>query len=277
MPRRRRFLAFLAALLAAAASCCGPARPTGATPYPHAGEPIGTAREVYDGTLTPELAVNTFRNTDRLFATRVVPRAAISIPLLVADRPLPALTFSNQGSSHNLEDYLELNRVAAILVLKDGRIALERYRFGNTDRTRWMSMSIAKSITSTLVGVALREGHLAALSDPVERYVPSLVGSAYAGVTVREVLTMSSGVRWDETYTDPASDRRRLLEAQISQLPGSAMALMRGLPRAADPGTLYNYSTGEIQVVAEILRHAVNRPLASVRRRSPRWDGWPWR
>jgi CubicO group peptidase (beta-lactamase class C family) len=90
-----------------------------------------------------------------------------------------------------------------------------------------------------------------------------LAGSAYDGVSVRDVLMMSSGARWNETYTDPASDRRRLLEAQISQVPGSAMAVMRSLPRAAAPGTVNNYSTGETQVAAEILRHAVGRPLAT--------------
>jgi CubicO group peptidase (beta-lactamase class C family) len=76
------------------------------------------------------------------------------------------------------------------------------------------------------------------------------------------VLMMSSGVQWNERYTDPASDRRRLLEAQISQVPGSALDVMRSLPRAAAPGTVNTYSTGETQVLAEVLRSAVGRPLA---------------
>ena len=123
-------------------------------------------------------------------------------------------------------------------------------------------MSIAKSITSTLIGAAVKQGRLS-LSDPVTRHVPALAGSAYEGASVRDVLMMSSGVRWDETYTNPASDRRKLLEAQISQVPGSAMALMRSLPRAAEPGTRNNYNTGETQVAGEILRSAVGRPLAT--------------
>jgi CubicO group peptidase (beta-lactamase class C family) len=95
------------------------------------------------------------------------------------------------------------------------------------------------------------------------KYVPSLAGSAYDGVSLRDVLMMSSGVRWTETYTDPTSDRRRLLEAQISQVPGSAMAVMSSLPRAADPGTVNTYSTGETQVAGEIVRRAVGRSLAT--------------
>ena len=231
--------------------------------YPHRAEPIGTVRQIYDGVLTPELAINTFRNIDRLFPTRTIPRSSRPMPLPYASVPLSAVSFSNAGKRYTLDDYLELNRVTALLVLKEGHVKLERYRFGNSEHTRWMSMSIAKSITSTLIGAALQQGYIGGLTDPVTQYVPSLTGSAYDGASVRDVLMMSSGARWNETYTDPASDRRHLLEAQISQVPGSAMGVMRGLPRIAEPGTVHNYSTGETQIAAEILRNAVKRPLAT--------------
>lgn len=250
----RLILLLTAALLAAQA-------PSAA--YPHRGEPIGTVRQIYDGVLTPELAVNTFRNIDRLFPTRLVPASTKPLPLPAAERSLPAFTFSDRGASYDLERYLELNRVAGLLILKHGRVVLERYRFGNTERTRWMSMSIAKSITSTLVGAAVKQGYIRSLSDSVTRYVPALIGSAYDGATVQDLLMMSSGVRWNEAYSDPSSDRRRLLDAQISQVPGSALTLMERLPRAAPPGTKQNYNTGETQIVAEVLRAAVRRPLAT--------------
>lgn len=209
------------------------------------------------------MAVNTFRNIDRLFPTRAIAPSTTPCVLAVAPKPLRDVRFVSGDSTFDLSRYLDLNRVAAILVLKDGAIALERYRYGNTVRTRWMSMSVAKSITSTLIGVALREGRIRSIDDSVTRYVPALAGSAYAGVTVREVLLMSSGARWSERYTDPASDRRRLLEAQISHVPGSALAVMKGLPRAAPPGTVNTYSTGETQVAAEVLRGAIHQPLAT--------------
>lgn len=245
-------------MLTAAASRVGSAQQ-----YPHRTEPIGTVHEIYDGVLTPEMAVNTFRNIDRLFPTRTVAGSSRPLRLPQAAVPLSDVRFSDQGKQYDLESYLELNRIAAILILQDGRVKLERYRFGNTDRTRWMSMSIAKSITSTLVGAALKDGFIRSLSDSVTRYVPSLKGTAYDGVSVRDVLMMASGVRWNEAYSDPTSDRRRLLEAQISQVPGSALAVMKSLPRAAAPGTTANYNTGETQVVAEVLRASVGRPLAT--------------
>jgi len=190
-------------------------------------------------------------------------RAARPVPLPLVATQLRQVTFTDRGKHYDLATYLEVNRVTGLLILKDGRIALERYRLGNTERTHWMSMSVAKSITSTLIGAAIKQHYIASLSDSVTHYVPALAGSAYEGVTVRDVLMMASGARWNETYTDPASDRRRLLEAQISQVSGSTMAVMRSLPRAAPPGTVNNYSTGETQVAAEILRRAVGRPLAT--------------
>ncbi len=233
------------------------------TPYPHADEPIGTVREIYDGVLSPDMAVRTFRNIDRLFPSATVPRASRPRPLPVARAPLPAMQIVVDGMEYSLSDFLELNRVAGLLVLHDGQVKLEQYRFGNTERTRWMSMSVAKSVMSTLFGVALRDGLIGSLTDPVTRYVPSLTGSAYDGVSVRDVLMMASGVQWSETYTDPASDRRRLLEAQIAQQPGGALGIMRALPRAAEPGYVNNYNTGETQVAAEVLRNALGRPLAA--------------
>ncbi len=230
--------------------------------YAHASEPIGTVRQMYDGALTPELAVNTFRNIDRLFPTRRVAHGGNPKPLPLSRTPLGEVHFRDGDSTYDLERYLELNRVAGLLVLSRGSIALERYRYGNTPRTRWMSMSVAKSITSTLVGAALKERRIASLSDPVTRYVVSLKGSAYDDVSVRDILMMSSGVRWNETYTDSSSDRRHLLEAQIAQQPGAAMKLMGSLPRKAKPGFVNNYSTGETVVAGEVVTSAVGRSLA---------------
>ena len=243
--------------------CAAPREPDAPEQYPHETEPIGTVRQSYDGALSPELAVRTFRNIHRLFPSRTIAPGPRVRELPVSDTPLGDVTFTAGRTRYSLDDYVRLNRVTGILVLQDGKVVLERYEHGNTRRTRWMSMSVAKSVTATLVGAALHEGLIRTLDDSVTRYVPRLTGSAYDGVTIRDVLTMASGVRWDETYTNPASDRRKLLEAQISQLPASAMALMASLPRAAPPGTRHTYSTGETQVVGEVVRGAVGRPLAT--------------
>jgi CubicO group peptidase (beta-lactamase class C family) len=225
-------------------------------------ESIGSVRQMYDGALTPDLAVSTFRHIDRLFPTRTIAHGDKVSPLPPADRKLTRLEFISRGKHWDLYDYLAVNRVAGLLVLKNGRVALEMYQYGNTPATRWMSMSVAKSITSTLIGAAIQQGYIRSIDDPVTQYVPRLAGSAYEGVSIRDILRMSSGVRWNETYTDPKSDRRQLLEVQIAQQPGAAIDLMAKLPRAAPPGTVNNYNTGETLVAGEVLHQALKRSLS---------------
>ena len=225
-------------------------------------ETIGTARQVYDGTLTSDIQVNTFRHIDQLFPVRIVKHGPKVLALTRAVKPLTQLEFSSGGKSYDLIDYMALNRVTALLVLKDGKIAYEDYEMGNTEKTHWMSMSIAKSITSSLVGAAIRDGYIRSIDDSVTQYVAGLKGSAYEGVSIRNLLQMASGVRWDETYTDPMSDRRRMLEAQIAQRPGGILELMAKLPRAGAPGTVWNYSTGETFVAGTVVSSAVGRSLS---------------
>lgn len=230
---------------------------------PHADEPIGTIEQVYDGHLTPDLAVSTFRNIDRLFPSRTIRAGDDPRPLPEAPVDLEAtLRFEVDGAEWDLYDFLALDNVTGLIVLKDGQIAYETYQRGNTPDTRWMSMSVAKSIASTLLGAAIVDGHVGGLDDLVTTHVPALEGSAYDGVTLHDILLMASGVAWNETYTDPSSDRRDLLRAQIEQRPGAAMEVMAALPRAHPPGSHHTYSTGETQVLAEIIRGATGMTLS---------------
>jgi len=231
-------------------------------PYPHATETIGTVEQIYDGALLPDLAVSTYRNIDRLFPTRTIKAGNHPLPLPDAEKRLENFSFKQGDQYYDLYDFVALDSITAMLVIKDGKVAYETYQRGNTPKTRWMSMSMAKSITSTLTAMAIRDGSIKGLDAHVVDYVPALKGSAYEGVSVRNMLMMASGVKWQETYNDPASDRRALLQAQTEGKAGSAMALMSKLPRAAEPGSIYNYSTGGAQVLGEVVRGAVKMPLA---------------
>lgn len=228
----------------------------------HAAEKIGTVQQVYDGNLFPDIQVNTFRNIDRLYPTRIVARGTSVLPLPVNSKQLTNFKFSSNGKEYDLYDYISLNRVGGLLVLKDGKIAFENYQLGNNEKTRWMSMSVVKSMTSTLIGAAIEDGHIKSVDDPIINYLPQLKGSAYDGVSIRNLLQMASGVKWNETYTDPSSDRRRMLDVQNAQTPGGVLDLMSKLPRAAAPGTRWNYSTGETQVAGALVRAAVGKPVA---------------
>lgn len=220
------------------------------------------ARQVYDGTMRPDVEVKTFAHSDELFPMRVVQRGSAIRKLPVAKTPLRNVQFETDGKHYDLFDYLALNRVAGLLILKNGEVVLEDYELGTTPETHWPSYSVAKSAASTLIGAALQDTSISNLDDPVTKYVPVLKGGAYEGVSVRNVIQMASGVKWNETYTDPASDRRKLLEIQLQQKPGSILSFMSGLARAAAPGTIWNYNTGETFVVGAVLEGATHKPLA---------------
>ncbi len=225
---------------------------------------LAGARQVFDGAMLPGVEVATFSHSDSLFPVNVVSRGTQHAQAFAkSEKTLGKIAFTSQGSQYDLYDYLSANRVAALLILKDGKVVMEDYELGTTPETRWISFSMAKSVSSTLVGIALKQGFIKSLDDPVTTYVPGLKGGAYDQVTVRNLLLMASGVKWNETYTDPQSDRRKLLEIQLAGKPGSIVNFMKSLPRLAKPGTLWNYSTGESFLVGAVVEGATHKSLAS--------------
>lgn len=219
-------------------------------------------RNAYAGLLLPEEQVRLFRATDRVFPTRVIARGPRTRELPAAPRALDELRVASNGSIYDYYDYVSRNRVAGLLVLQGGRVAVEHYELGNGPTTRWVSMSVAKSISTTLVGAAIRDGFIAGVDAALTDYLPELRSTAYDGTSIRELLQMTSGVRWDDTHTDPASDRRHMLELQIEQQPATILRYVASRPRSAAPGTVWNYSTGETHVVGALLRAATGRWLS---------------
>lgn len=162
----------------------------------------------------------------------------------------------------DLNAYMRDNRTAAIVVLENGKIRLEAYGLDFTETGRWTSFSVAKSFTSTLVGAALKDGYIASLQDPVSKYITGLAGSAYDDVTIAHLLTMSSGVAWNEDYEDPSSDVA-LFNAHVAADGGSNLvSYMSRLKRAHSPGAVWNYSTGETNMIGVLVQQATGKNLA---------------
>jgi CubicO group peptidase (beta-lactamase class C family) len=199
----------------------------------------------------------TFRN----WPHRVIRRGDAVRPLPPHARSLADLTFEVGDLRLSVSDYMTSRRTAGLLILKDGEIALERYGTGSGPEIRRTSYSTAKSMTSTLVGAALRDGAIGSLDDRCDLYLPRLRGSAYEGVTVRDVMRMCSGVGWSEE-DDGQADGGRLQLALASRLPGAMLDLACTLPRAHPQGTVFNYSTVESCVLGAVVAAATGRPLA---------------
>jgi len=219
-------------------------------------------QEMYGGTMRPDDVVWRLEHSDELFPVRTLAPSAHPRALPPAPHRLGNVQFTSNGQHFDLYDFLAFDRVAGFLVLKDGRVVYEDYELGAGPDTYWFSASVAKSITSTLVAAALQDGSITSLDDPVAKYLPALRTGAYADVTLRNVLQMASGVRWDETYTSPESDRRALLELQLKQQPGSILEFMGTRRKAAAPGSVWLYNTGETFIAGAVVEAAVHRSLA---------------
>lgn len=152
---------------------------------------------------------------------------------------------------------------AGAMVLQDGRVRYENYALGFGPEQRWTSFSVAKSFTSTLLGAAIRDGHIDSVDAPVTRYIPELAGTAYDGVTVGQIATMTSGVRWNEDYTDPESDVARMLGVAPVDGEPQAVTYAKTLTREAPAGEKWVYKTLETNLLGLIVENATDRSLAA--------------
>ena len=237
-------LVFAAALLAAPAHAQAPLKPT--TPMML--------------TWTPAQQRQWYPAMETVFETRTVAAGGAVHPLPKATKAI-APTYEFKGKTWTVDDYMAANSVSGVLVLKDGKVLLERYGLGRKPQDRWTSFSVAKSITSTLAGAAVRDGKLK-LTDPVTTYLPELKGSAYDGVSVRDLMTMSSGVAWNEDYNDPKSDIAQagvMLESGVDPY----ISYVKRLGRAHPPGATWHYNTSETNLMGIVVARAAGKPLAA--------------
>ena len=196
-----------------------------------------------------------FRAMDRM------PVLAKASSVTASPTPLP-LPAGQPLEIPGIDEYLRQQNTVGLVILQDGRVRFERYGLGFDAAGRWTSFSVAKSFTSTLVGAAIQDGHIKSLEDKVSAYLPGLRGSAYDDVTVRQLLTMSSGVRWNEDYEDPEADVAQFNNATPEAGMDATVSYLRKLPRAHPPGELWNYNTGETNLIGVLVSAATGKPLA---------------
>lgn len=175
-----------------------------------------------------------------------------------APADLPA-SFVYNGESVDTQTFLSDTDTAALLVLKDGDVVFEEYWLTGGRDVTWLSMSVAKSFVSALVGIAVADGDIETIQDPVTKYVPELAGSAFEGVAIKDILQMSSGASWNEDYSNPDSDINRF--GRIFALGGSLNAFAGTLERERTPGTYNLYNSTETQVLGMLLVNVTGRTI----------------
>ena len=194
-----------------------------------------------------------FGNVQTLSETRTVVASKTPHPLVPKLKDWSDFEYEVNGEAFSLDDYFKRPAARGLIVLQGDEILLERYGAGNTPETRWITFSVTKSVTSLLIGAAIHDGFIGSVDELVTDYIPRLKGSAYDGVRIRDILHMASGVAWNEDYADPESD-----VAQAGAANGIELTqYLNTLPREAQPGTRFNYNTGETNLVGELLRAAI--------------------
>jgi len=175
--------------------------------------------------------------------------------------PLPAGEPLKIGM--DVDAYMKAQRTAGLVILQDGKVRMEKYGLDFTAQGKWTSFSVAKSFTSTMVGAAIKDGYIKSIDDKVSAYIPDLKGSAYDDVTIKQLLTMTSGVKWNEDYTDPKSDVALFNLHKAEKGMDVTVSYMRKLPREAPAGTKWVYKTGETNLIGVLVSSATKKTLSS--------------
>jgi CubicO group peptidase (beta-lactamase class C family) len=206
--------------------------------------------------------VGSHSHLDELFEGRVIRKAATPSRLARAASE-PAISWEFKGEALTLDAYLMRNPTTGLVIARDDTILVERYQYARHDRDRFTSWSMAKTVTSMLIGIAIAEGHIRSVNDLTAVYVPALEGTEYGRTSLRHLLQMSSGVRFVEDYSGN-DDVMKLARATFAQRgEGGAAAVMPFNERLTPSGTRFYYASVETQVLGLVLRSAVGRPLSA--------------
>ena len=194
--------------------------------------------------------------------TQPVARGERVTPLPTAAQP-PAIHYRYRNLRYSLDEYLDRQRVTGLLILKNGEIVAERYRYGRQPDQRFLSFSMAKSVTSLLVGAALARGKIGSLEDTAGQYVTALAGTPYGETRLRDLLRMSSGLTFTERY-DGRDDVARLSRAVATGQPSVSEVLASVRDRHSPPGTRFVYASAETEVLGRVLTAATGQSLAQL-------------
>jgi len=171
-------------------------------------------------------------------------------------------TYSFEGEERSTEEFLIDTDTSALLVLVDGEIRYERYLLTGGREVNWLAMSVSKSFISALVGIAFEEGFISSLDKHISDYVPVKKGSAYDGVTIKEVLQMSSGARWNEDYNDENSEVFKMGKSALT--PGAGLnRFVATMPKEHQPDTLCRYNSGDTQILGALIERTTGRTVSA--------------
>jgi len=156
----------------------------------------------------------------------------------------------------SLQEQLEHFKPIAFLVIKNGEIIYEKYWEDYSENSLSNSFSVAKSIVGLLVGIAIDEGHIDSLDQSVGDFLPEFASEDMSKITLRDLLTMSSGTNWDEAYSNLNSITTQAYYGD------NLRALVTNLQLVETPGVQFNYQSGNTEILAMVLNRATGKTLS---------------
>lgn len=206
------------------------------------------------------IAAANFKSLDTIMPYNVINTDRKITELKSKSKDLSGVTYKFEGSTYKLDDLLSKTATTGLVVLKDGKIANEQYFQGYDKTSHATSWSVAKSFLSVLVGIAIEDKKIKSVDDQITKYIPELKGSGYDGVTIKQVLEMSSGVKFNEDYSDMESDINYLMPYMVLDN-GSIDDYVTTLVREDAPGT-HKYKSIDTQVLGLLLKKATGVPAS---------------
>jgi CubicO group peptidase (beta-lactamase class C family) len=204
--------------------------------------------------------VGTYSHFDEMFPSHRVPRAVV--PWLFKRAAEPTLSYRLLSATLSIDTYLSRNPTTGLLIARDDTILYEHYQYARTDRDRFLSQSMAKTITAMLIGIAVSEGKIKSIDDPASAYVPGLANAEYGKASIRDLLHMASGVSFTEYYNGIDDVARLWVDLFGDQGKDAITSVAQFNTRVAPPGTRWHYASAETEVLGLVLRAAIGKPVA---------------
>jgi CubicO group peptidase (beta-lactamase class C family) len=212
--------------------------------------------------LTPQKQLDYYQKADQLLSTSLIEAGKKKYPLVEASIDLSKFSFKYKDTVRTVDDFMKQTKVVGLIIIRNDSILFEKYNDGTLPQTKWINFSVAKSVTSLLYGVAVKDGYIKSLDEKVSQFIPELRGGVYDSVSLQNLLQMSSGVAWNDDPRDPKSDLFRINGIEKQYGWKVAMDSLGRLKRAAPPGKKFNYNTVETILAGIVLKNAVGKPLS---------------
>ena len=231
---------------------------------PHVdGTPSPTLLAMRRAKSEPAVSYLTYQHMDQLFSVSRLTEAPRPAPIMGGMRwASENFRVATGGRSETFDAFLERHRLNAIVVMHDGKVVQETYRNGSGPATPFIGYSMSKSVIAMLIGIAIHEGHIKSVDDRIVQYLPELKGTGYDEVTLRNLLMMRSGTDWKEIYT-PGSELDRHRDKSLNEATVYYEDYAFNAKSLLPPGTRFNYSTLDTNLVGWLLERAVGMPLST--------------